>query len=164
MQNQPGIFFILLWDDIVRSFFHLAQDHNGWVLGWCECVVTLERTICNLPQAESRTSWLMDMHAMMDHAGLVHRWESECWGVLGTPLLENRKACRIYQTCISCFSVRRWSHILHFPISCFLADLDRIFKIFKNWQFMFSWRSATVPPGIPGLGCQSWNLWIFRSF
>ena len=42
-------------------------------------------------------------HSGYDHPGLVQGWESECWGVPGIHLLENRKVCRICQISISCF-------------------------------------------------------------
>ena len=37
----------------------------------------------------------------------VQGWEAVCWGVLGSPLLGNRKLCRIYQISMSC--VLFWS-------------------------------------------------------
>ena len=49
--------------------------------------------------------------------GRVQGWESVCCGVLGIPLLENRKVCRIHQI----------------PISCFLIDLKFISKILERF-------------------------------
>ena len=99
--------------------------------------------------------------------GLVQGWESECWGVLGIPLFENNKVCRIHQMFVSFFDryeIRIQDLEILFNQSS-LFPVASLHKIGYKWNIKNS--KSTVPIGSESSSIfrfsdsQIWNIHMF---